>query len=210
MAEINLEQARRVLELTLGVYSDIRGRYWAAIYDAIYEYLTGEKAVTAYRNSHKREMLVAFTDAAETGWSDGFPLDQDVPEWSAEETTLLTAEQNAELGYIELTWARLAELRKAGEFDEIHEAYKHADSYARTLDRIYNEFKVRAAGSTMLTFVGDDGKESCSDCRRYKNKRHKASWWISHNAVPPNRDFECGGWRCQHCLVSDNGSLFTI
>ena len=210
MAEINLAEARRVLELTLGQYSDIRGRYWAAVYDAIYEYLTGTKPVTGYRNTHKKEMLKAFTDAADTGWADAFPIDKEVPPMEAEQVNLLTAEQNAELGYIELMWQRMAALKKEGDFDAIHEAYATADGYAKTLDRIYNEFKTLGAGSTMLTFVGDDGQESCVDCRKYKGKRHKASWWVSHNAVPPNRDFECGGWRCQHVLVDDNGSLFTI
>lgn len=210
MAEINLAEARRVLELTLGQYSDIRGRYWAAVYDAIYEYMTGTKPVTGYRNTHKKEMLKAFTDAADTGWADAFPIDKEVPPMEAEQVNLLTAEQNAELGYIELMWQRMAALKKEGDFDAIHEAYATADGYAKTLDRIYNEFKTLGAGPTMLTFVGDDGQESCVDCRKYKGKRHKASWWVSHNAVPPNRDFECGGWRCQHVLVDDNGSLFTI
>jgi len=210
MAEINLTEARRVLELTLAAYSDIRGRYWAAVYDSVYEYLTGTKPVTGYRNTHKREMLKAFTDAADAGWADGFPIDKEVPPMEAEQVALLTAEQNAELGYIELMWQRMAALKKEGDFDAIHEAYATADGYAKTLDRIYNEFKVAAGGTTMLTFVGEDGQESCADCRKYKNKRHKASWWVSHNAVPPNRDFECKGYRCQHVLVDDNGNLFTI
>ncbi len=53
--------------------------------------------------------------------------------------------------------------------------------------------------------AGDDGAESCADCSKYKDKRHKASWWISHNAVPPNRDFECGGYNCEHYLIDDDG-----
>jgi hypothetical protein len=58
--------------------------------------------------------------------------------------------------------------KKEGDFDAIHEAYATADGYAKTLDRIYNEFKVAAGGTTMLTFVGEDGQESCADCRKYK------------------------------------------
>jgi hypothetical protein len=112
MAEINLTEARRVLELTLAAYSDIRGRYWAAVYDSVYEYLTGTKPVTGYRNTHKREMLKAFTDAADAGWADGFPIDKEVPPMEAEQVALLTAEQNAELGYIELMWQRMAALKK--------------------------------------------------------------------------------------------------
>ena len=74
MAEINLAEARRVLELTLGQYSEVRGQYWASVYDAIEQYLTGTNSVTAYRNTHKKEMLNAFSRAAEMGWADGFPI----------------------------------------------------------------------------------------------------------------------------------------
>jgi len=142
MAEINLAEARRVLELTLGQYSDIRGRYWAAVYDAVYNYLTGSAAITSYRNTHKKEMLVAFTDAADTGWADAFPIDKEVPPMEAEQVNLLTAEQNAEAGYIDLLWQRLSALKKEDDFDAIHEAYKTADGYAKKLDSIYSKFKL--------------------------------------------------------------------
>lgn len=211
MAEINLTEARRVLELTLAAYSDIRGRYWAAVYDAIYEYLTGTKPVTGYRNTHKKEMLKAFTDAADTGWADGFPIDKEVPPMEAEQASLLTAEQNAELGYIELMWQRMAALKKEGDFDAIHEAYATADGYAKKLDSIYSKFKLLAAGTKMLTLVGRDGEKSCAECQKYKGKTHRASWWVSHNLVPGiGSAYSCGGWQCFHVLVDDNGNLFTI
>jgi len=207
---MDLTEARRILELSLGDYSAIRGEYWSIVYDSVEQYLSGDGRSTAYKGAMKRAMLEAFTDTADTGWADGFPKDKEVPPMDEIEREMITVEQNLESAHIDELFARLAELRKEGDFDAINEAYARAEGYAKTLDRVYNEFKARAAGATMLTFVGDDGAESCSDCRKYKNKRHRASWWISHNAVPPNRDFECKGYRCMHVLVNDRGELFTI
>lgn len=207
MQIVDIDAARRVLELTLGEYSTIRGNYWAVIYDAVEQYLTGSNSITSYKNTMKRAAVEAITDAANLGYMDG---NTDETPMEPSEEQMLTLAINTELAHIDELFARLSELRKAGEFDAINEAYARADGYAKTLDRVYNEFKTRAAGKIMLTFVGTDGKDSCSDCKKYKNKRHKASWWVSHNAVPPNRDFECGGWRCQHVLVNDKGELFTI
>lgn len=198
------------INLALGDYSAIRGEYWAKVYDVVYGYLSSANAITQYKNTHKRAMLEAFADAANQGWADGFPMDKEVPPMDETAREMITVEQNAESANIDVLWARLSELRKDGEFDPISEAYARADGYSKTLDRIYNEFKTRAAGATMLTFVGDDGAESCADCKKYKGKRHKASWWVSHNAVPPNRDFVCKGYRCMHVLVNDRGELFTI
>jgi hypothetical protein len=193
-------------ELSLAGYSDIRSEYWAKIYDAVEQYLTQDVSITALKNPMIRNVNSAYPAAGEMAWLDGgaeLPLDE-------ESNAYISAAQSAELGYIEQLANNLRMLKKAGEFDAIAEAFKHAEAYSRSLDRLYNSVKVLAAGSKMLTFVGDDGKESCTDCRGYKGKRHKASWWVSHNAVPPNRDFECGGWQCVHILVDDNGNVFTL
>ena len=212
--QIDLSQARRVLELTLAEYSKLRADYWAQIYDEVYEYLTSSAPSTAYKSRMKRSMLETFTKVGDIAWQDGgaeLPLDQETNTW-------LTSKMNAEIGYIDNTFETLALLRKdlKGSDDleikqeAIHQAFMRADGYANTMDGVYSTVKVMAAGSKMLTFTGDDGDESCTDCQRYKNKRHRATWWTSHNAVPPNRDFECHGYRCQHVLVDDGGQIWTI
>lgn len=206
-----LAQAQKVLELTLAEYSKIRADYWATTYDVVYEYVTSSSAVTAFKSRLKRAMVEAFTKVGDIAWQDGgnkLPLDEDTNAW-------LTSKMNAELGYIDNTFETLRLLRKE-ETEEtiqdvaIHQAFSRADGYANTLDGLYSSIKVMSAGSRMLSFVGEDGDESCGDCRRYKNKRHKASWWVAHDAIPPNRNFECHGYRCQHVLVTDKGELFTI
>jgi len=205
----------RLNELSLAAYSETRGGYWAVIYDNVEQYLTGTSASTAYKNSVKKTMVNSFNKAAEGGWADGFPIDREVPPFGDTENQILTAEINTELANIDLLFARLSELRKGGEFDAVHEAYARADGYCKTLDRIYNDFKVRAAGAKMLTFVGQDGTPpnyTCAECKRLKNKRHKASWWISHGLIPTfgNTNFTCGCYRSQHVLVDDNVSIFTL
>ena len=195
-----------LVELSLADYSAIRSDYWANVYDAVEQYLTQDVSITALKNPMNRNVNSAYPAAGEMAWLDGgseLPLDE-------ESSAYIEAAKSAELGYIEQLANNLRMLKKAGEFDAITEAFKHAEAYSRSLDRLYNSVKVLAAGSKMLIFVGEDGQESCSDCMGYKNKRHKASWWVSHNAVPPNREFECGGWRCQHVLVDDNGNVFTL
>jgi hypothetical protein len=92
----------------------------------------------------------------------------------------------------------------------IHESFARAEGYSKSLDALYANIKLMAKPSVMLTFTGDDGLESCKDCSKYKGQRHKASWWISRNAVPPSRDFECHGYNCQHVLVDDQNNLYTI
>lgn len=207
MMEIkNMAEARRVLELTLGEYSKIRGEYWAEIYDATFTYLREDVGITAFKNPIKRAINIAYSATGELAWADGGAE----PPLSDDASSFVESMRAAELGFIEGTAARIRLLKKSGEFEPTHEAFVIADGYAKTLDSLYASIKVMAAGSKMLTFVGDDGINTCSDCAKYKNKRHKASWWVEHNAIPPNRDFECHGYKCQHILVDDNGNLFTI
>jgi len=203
---INLAQARAVLELTLAAYSEIRGEYWARVYDAVYNYLMSDSPITVYKNEVKRAMAAAFNQTGDVAYEDGggrLPKDDDTQAW-------LAAEQASEFGYIDVMFQNLKMLRGENDTEPIHEAFARADGYAKTLDRVYANVKAMAAKTKMLTFVGSDGQESCADCRRYKNKRYSARWWVAHDAVPPSRSFECKGYRCQHVLVDDNGMLFSI
>jgi len=208
----DIEAARKVLELTLGEYSAIRGDMWAKIYDAVWNYLTTNKSVTEFKQPSKQAIASAYVTTGDLAWLDGggsLPLDEEAAE-------VVSSMQLAELGYIEQTAVRLKllkndeEAKQTFEASYTAEAFRVADGYAKSLDRLYANIKVMAAKSKMLTFVGDDGVHTCTDCAKYKNKRHKASWWVSHNAIPPNRDFECGGYKCNHVLVDDNGNLWTI
>lgn len=203
----NLEEARQVL-LSLSTYTEIRSGYWSRIYDAVFEYLTGSGNISTFRSAMRRAIEDAYADTAIEAWQDGgadLPLEDDALSW-------LAFRQSEELAYSETLALQQRLLKKEGvdRLAAIGEATARADGYAATLDGVYANIKVMALGNQMLTFGGEDGLESCHDCQTYKGKRHRAKWWIAHNAVPPNRDFECKGYRCEHYLHDDQGQLVTI
>lgn len=188
-----------------GDISSIRAAYHDAITEALLTYLEGG-SVTAPRNQFRQAAVEALGDAFELGYMDGgaeLPIDSDPLSW-------LNARIEQEMAHIGTLFEQAKELRKEADTDLLGFASDRADGYTGTLDELYNMGKLYAAENQMLTFEGSDGKESCSDCSRYKGQRHRASWWIAHDAVPPSKSFECGGWNCEHVLVSDDGEEFTI
>lgn len=194
------------VKATLGNYATIRRMYYESVFVSVYDYLDGDQPITKYKNSINLAMVNAFLPAAEIGWEDGggtLPMDAETLAW-------LSEMQSAEIGYIDALFVTLRDMRGGEDVMKVEVAQARANGYAQTLDMIYNHAKMRAAKNKMFTFVGDDGKESCSDCRRYKNKRRRAKWWIQNDAVPPNRNFECRGYNCHHVLVDDNGIVWTL
>jgi hypothetical protein len=209
---VELEHHRRILELAdLWYYSDIRKTYWGQVYDAIYGFLSGESAITKSKNGMKKAMADAFLNASEQAWEDGgaeLPIDDE------DAIAYISGVQAGELGYIADLFASLIllrkELKEMAPFSAQETAANRADGYTQTLDMVYAKVKLLAKPNVMLTFAGIDGGESCSDCSRLKGKRHRAKWWVAHDAVPPSRHFECRGYRCEHHLVDDDGNLYTI
>lgn len=57
-----------------------------------------------------------------------------------------------------------------------------------------------ADANGLYEFYGDDGDESCSDCKRLKGKKFRLKDWIASDYLPSasNPKLECGGWNCQH------------
>jgi len=194
------------IKAALGNYPQVRQTYYEDVFAAVFDYLDSAGAVTSFRNAMKRAMVNAFGPTAEIAWEDGggtLPVDEEVSAW-------VTSMIDGELGYIDELFQKLKQTRKGEDVQKVAIAQARAEGYAGTLDKVYNYVKVAAAGNTMLTFAGDDGAESCTDCSKYKGKRHKAKWWIQNNAVPPNRDFECKGYNCRHALVDDSGKVWTL
>lgn len=206
----NLVQARTLLQFTLAEYSAVRKVYQDSIYDAVHSYLTDRTKVDQdFRDAMRKAVEIAFLAAALAAWSDG---GQEERVLTVDALAFLAAYKAAEMGFAEslLVSLRLIKLQESEETVPEVFAQQRADGYAKTLDMAYNFFKVLGASNKMLTFVGEDGEETCIDCYKYKGKRHRASWWVAHDAIPPNRNFECHGYKCQHVLVDDSGRLFTI
>lgn len=206
---ITLKDARDILHLQLGGYFEVRQSYHADVSKEIHTYLTTNESRSDFEAAMVMLIVLYFKRAGDDAF---YSMNQSDNEMDVELLNWLRTQQEAEAGYVSDLGVRLAGLRElpdtplnAGQY-----SIARADGYTRTLDRIYANIKVGSSQKTMLTFDGFDGFESCSDCQLYKGKRHTARWWWMMDAVPPNRNFECKGYRCEHFLRDDQGYLFTF
>jgi hypothetical protein len=172
-----------------GDYPSIRENYWAEMYDAVSGYLDGKGAVTAYRNKANIAMSESFNDAVYTGWEDvgaEFPLDDETIAW-------LNERIGAEREFVVQMFERLKAGRET--LDYAAEAIARADVYAKTLDGIYAEAKMRGAQNATLIF-----EESCPDCQKMKGKKHTIKYILANNLIPKpgNDNYQCKGFRCMH------------
>lgn len=202
---VHLSSAARTLYLKqFGSYSALRSDYWTRIYDAVDTYLNADRPITLYRNSARNLASDYFQEAAEIGYQDGgaeLPLD-------AKTQSYVDARIAEEIGHVNQLFVGLRDNSIANYEGE---AQSRADGYADGLDAIYNLGKLCADGNQMLTFTGDDGKESCPECQRMKDQRHRASWWVDNDLIPGpgNDNYSCNGYNCAHVLVDDDGNQFT-
>lgn len=201
--------ARRlgVIKAGAGDLSEINRTYHDKITAALTTYFEGG-SITAPRNQMKQAASMAFLDAFELGWQDGggeLPLDQDALDW-------LDARLNQEFGYIDLLFEQAKQLRNEPDFDFFTWITARADGYTNTLKEIYNNARLRAMPNQMVTFAGDDGAESCDTCQMLKGKRHRISWFVKNDYVPPfGSNLDCAkGGHCQHGLMNDAGDWITI
>ena len=187
-------------------YSGIRTVMSGEIFGAVFGYLETGGAVASFRERMALAVSRAYIETADVAYQEAgaeLPLDADTAAWAR-------GQLDAQLGFVDELFEDLKETRKQGGFDAGAIAKARADGYASGLDQFWSEAKTRGAENKMLTFVGDDGKESCKDCKRMKGQRHRASWWTKHDMVPGSSSYECGGWNCEHYLEDDQGNRFTI
>ena len=206
-----IQKITAILEMPApGAYSSIREQYKYEIKNAILGYLIDDSTnPTKYANQMKRAMVNAFGPAFDRGYLDG---GGDPSEMRSGDSAWLNNKQTTEMGFIDQLFERLKEMKKEGPADDsLSEVDDRAESYADTLDGVYAEGKLRGAGNVMLTFGGDDGEESCPECRKWKGKRHAASFWIIRGLIPGqpgNQNFSCRGYNCRHYLYDDKGEVW--
>lgn len=181
--------------------------YHDAITSALIDYFESG-TLSPSKKEMKQAAIDAFSDMYDIGWTEGgqeLPVDEDALSW-------LEARLNQEMGFIDILFQEAKELRKEDDFDYFTWITTHADNYTRTLAEVYNQAKLRAMDDIMVTFDGDDGEESCRSCEGLKGKRHKISWFVKRNYVPPfGIGLDCGrGGHCQHRLYDDEGNEVTI
>lgn len=223
---MNVEDARRIVELSIPEYGKVRSEYWESIYTPIRTYLLEEsKDETWFKSAVETAVQVAFAATLAQAWLDGGSKRK----VSVSAISFIAANQIAEMGFLESLIYSLRLVKVPGEPyvldpeeqpEEVVEllteeavekiATERADGYARSLDRMYNNVKVMGAGNELLRFAGLHGEESCNHCQDYYGQVHPAWWWIKYDAVPPNRRFDCKGYKCLHVLNRLNGTLFTI
>lgn len=200
-------------EFDLNDYAPIRQAYEMTVAGVITEYLYTDKArITGFKGQIKREMIESFTLAFDQGYADG---GGDPQEKERDDDAWLTAKMNAEIGYIDQLFQQLKELKDEAKEDPTvldGEAQRRAEGYARTLDGVYSEGKVRGGKNVMLTFGGEDGDENCNTCKKLKGKRHRAKWWVKRGLTifRGNQNYECGCWQCWHFLFDDTGKVWTL
>lgn len=202
-----------VVNLAIGDYAPIRFEYKAMIEGIVTEYLYTDKvSITRFRNAFKRAIVEAFVPAFEQGLKDGGGVDFA----EGEDLDWINAKVDAEFGFVDMLFQQLKDLKTQAK-EEGNQIFlgvpeNKAEGYARTLDGIYSEGKIRGSKNKMLTFGGDDGEESCRTCQKLKGQRHRASWWKNHGLIiyRGNSNYECGCWQCQHYLFDDQGNIYTF
>ena len=201
-------RARRVGAIKAGDdLPSINANYHDAITQILTGYFEDGGSITAPRNEFKRSAVDYLGAAFDLGWTDGgqdMPPDVDALNW-------FNARIEEELGHIETLFVQAKELRGDSEFYYFSWITARADGYTRTIKEFYNAAKMRAMKDIPVTFLGDDGAESCADCQKLKGKRHRLSWFVKRNYIPPfGTGLECHpGGRCQHGLFDDNGNQVT-
>lgn len=205
----NYETAATLVQLSVGDYAPIRAGYEIEIAGIISEYCSTPGAkVSRFKNQFKRAIQESFYPAFEQGLIDGggeAPAQGDDLDW-------INAKAEEEWGNVDMLFQQLKEAKTEDGFDAGAEASRRAASYAKTLDGVYNQGRLRGAKNKMLTFGGEDGQESCATCQKLKGQRHRASWWVKKGLTifRGNANYECGCWNCQHYFYDDDGNLFTF
>ena len=186
----------------------IMATYHDLITETLIEYFESKnRPVTSFRNRFWQAAVGQLGAAFDLGWKDGggskYPTG-DALDW-------YNARIDREMGYISTLFQEAKELRKEADFDYFAWTNQRADGYTRTIKELYNVGKMRASKDIMVTFTGSDGEESCPECQKLKGSRHRVSWFVRRNYVPPHgTGLSCHrGRRCMHYLENDKGERIT-
>lgn len=186
-----------------------RKSYNVNIFGAMNGYLTAGDSLVAARNEFSKETVERFYGVFVLGYTQAGGKEKDLTGDSSD-LDWINARTEEEIGYIKSLFVTLREAKQSDlTRDELIQlAHDHADAYTNSLDMVYSEGKMRGAKNIMLTMVGEDGTESCTDCTKRKGKRYSVKKWLAIG-YPPSRDFECHGYNCQHYLQTDDGKRWT-
>lgn len=187
--------ARRQAGLELKALDDINAQYHDTVTEALTRYFEGG-SVTGPRNKFREAATEAFYEAFGLGWEDGggeYPIDDEAEAWRDERL-------QEEYTHIDELFETAKELRRDKEFDFFEWVTARADGYTKTLSAIYAQGKMMASKNKVLEFGGEDGEESCEECKGLKGKRMRISTILARGLIPSpgNPNFTCQGYKCEH------------
>lgn len=208
---ITPEEAKTIgksLKQVAGNYATSRSDLWAAVYDAVWGFLSSNSHVGTFSRPMSTALVKAYIETSEIAYQDGggeLPLDEDTQSYAKSEI-------DSQLAYVDNLFSTLKALRKEGGYDPITEAFSAAGRWSNALDGFYSSIKLMASGNKMLTWNLGSTERHCETCLSLDGQRHRASWYVSRNYIPrkPGSSTDCGGYHCDCKLTDDNGMEFTL
>lgn len=79
--------------------------------------------------------------------------------------------------------------------------------FNKSLMPFYTAGLMVADRNGLYTFIGQDGNESCVDCKRLKGQTHRLWQWEekAYNPIGNSSALACGGFKCEHTLEKATG-----
>ena len=189
-------------------YDGIRATLHAAVYDAVYGYLSGSGYAGPPRDRMITAVSRAYVETADAAYVEGggsLPLDEETADWARGQIEIQS-------GYIEDLFEQLKEIRKEGDYDADLTAQARADGYASGLDGFYNEAVLRGSSNKVVEWVLGGAEKHCKDCAKLNGQRHKIKWFIDRDYIPRKNGaaMECQGYNCACYLIDRDGNEVTI
>lgn len=175
-----------------------------------FEVLNGQMDAVDFRRAHKALIRTVSNDVFAEGWREG---GGDPKDTEPDDIALLKDWEREQVGFVNDFAAWLASTDENGKRNWEAKRRQLAERIAAWVLAARNlgeQAAARAKGDPYLTFDGDDGEESCDECREYKGQRHRLSWWDRRGLLKRNGNdnYGCGRWApCQHHFFYDDGKL---
>ncbi len=165
-----------------------------SLFDAFIGYLSSSGGVTKWRNDGRKALARNIPDAFYRGYQDAGG-----EETEDEDEAWIKGKLSEQMDFMGGAFESLKGWRDGETFTE-GDVQARADVWGGMLDGVYSQGLLRGGKNQMLYFDGDDGKESCTTCQNLKGKKRSTKWVLEHDMIPypGNKNFECGGWQCEH------------
>lgn len=176
--------------------------YRSDLGDLVQSLLRGGKRMS--KAQFRRDMKATIKDYAREGfavaWEEG---GGDVKETEAADVAIIDEWRGEQQGFVDdfADWLT----NKDSDLDAVPD---RLDKWALSFQNFCERVKLMAQGDPMLTYDGDDGEESCTQCQEYKGQSHRLSWWEKRGLTKRNGNdnFDCGRWpACQHHFFDGAG-----